>query len=250
MRIVLRLHRGKRPLNPFLAVSLALHLAVLSALFLAPFFKHSRPPLDDAVVVALAGALPGLPAASAPAAAPAPAPPPRAAPAPEPKGPSLAPAVPATPKVKKEKKEERKKEEPEREAKPEPQPSPSGGSGPGNEAAPAGPGAAGTGVTSLDVGDASTGWYGEAVRAALQSAWVRPVLEDASEIYSVVVRFEIGRDGAARNAEIETPSGVPSLDRSALRAVNEASPFPPPPASWKAPTLTARIRFDLKPDAN
>ncbi len=76
---------------------------------------------------------------------------------------------------------------------------------------------------------------------------MKPPLEDETHTYSVVVRFEIARDGSARNVEIETGSGVPSLDRSALRAVDDASPFPPPPSLGAQPFLTARIRFDYLP---
>lgn len=121
----------------------------------------------------------------------------------------------------------------------------------GGAAHGAGSGAAGapTGVTAtVGGGDSTLGWYGAAVKAALEAAWAKPFLEDDRETHSVVIAFDIARDGSTRNLRIIQSSGIPSLDRSAQRAVIEASPLPAVPPSWDGDTLPATMRFDLTPD--
>ena len=60
---------------------------------------------------------------------------------------------------------------------------------------------------------------------------------------TVTVAFVIGADGQAREATISQTSGHPSLDESALRAVQNASPFPPPPETAR---IVIPISFSLK----
>jgi protein TonB len=73
------------------------------------------------------------------------------------------------------------------------------------------------------------------------------VLEGASGVLTVTVTFDVRRDGTVANATVETESGVPSLDRSALRAVADASPLPPLPSSFKDSSVPARYEFELTP---
>jgi TonB family protein len=103
-------------------------------------------------------------------------------------------------------------------------------------------------TASVGGGDSSLGWYGAAVKAALEAAWAKPFLEDATGTASVVVTFDIARDGATRNIRIVQSSGIPSLDRSAQRAVIEASPLPAIPPTWTDATLPVTMRFDLTPE--
>ena len=76
---------------------------------------------------------------------------------------------------------------------------------------------------------AAFAWYRASVTAALYSHWRRPILSGLQEPLEVGVAFEIRRDGGVLNPRISLPSGIPSLDRSALRAVADASPLPPLP---------------------
>ena len=258
MRIVVRWRTARSRLARFVTGSLAAHgaLAVV-VLIVMPILRPKPQTFDDAMVVALAGPLPGPPAAPAGASARPSAPPPAPAPAPPPKEAHTVREVPkpqpkATPAPK-------KKEETPSRATPAPSTAPGPpqeqespappdagqekGSGSGSAAAGA------TGVTAvLGGGDASLGFYGATVKAALESAWIKPPLEDQGETYSATVMFVIARDGTVRDARISEPSGVPSLDRSVLRAVLEASPFPPIPPSWQGDSLPATMRFDLNPE--
>jgi periplasmic protein TonB len=254
LRVVVRFRRARSRLVRFVTGSLAAHGVLVAVILVLPMMRQAPQTFDDAMVVALAGPLPGRAAAPAPAAtqpaAPAPAPPK----APEPKEAHTVREVPKpTPKPKESPK--KKEEAPTR------SPAPSAPAGPPQDTPPpetpatgeakgGGAGATGpTGVTAvLGGGDASLGFYGAAVKAALESAWMKPFLEDQGETYSATVSFVIARDGTARDVRIAESSGVPSLDRSAMRAVIEASPFPPIPPSWTGDSLPATMRFDLTPE--
>jgi TonB family protein len=59
----------------------------------------------------------------------------------------------------------------------------------------------------------------------------------------VTVAFVIEKDGRARDIAVRKTSGHESLDESALKAVRNASPFPPPP---DAARIVIPISFSLK----
>jgi protein TonB len=60
---------------------------------------------------------------------------------------------------------------------------------------------------------------------------------------TVTVAFIIGADGRAQNPVVAQTSGHPGLDESAIRAVHNASPFPPPP---EVARIVIPISFTLK----
>jgi len=62
----------------------------------------------------------------------------------------------------------------------------------------------------------------------------------------VVVTFTILRDGSTRAVRVEQSSGNRVLDNSALRAVYEASPFPPLPTAYGHDDATVEIWFQLR----
>jgi TonB family protein len=257
LRVVVRLRATGSRLVRYVYGSAAAHGVAVAVILLVPMTRHRAAPDMGATVVALAGPIGGStvaapkPAAAAPAAPKAPpAPAPKEAhavkevPVPKPKTPVEKPKKPPT------KPDATKEPEAEPQATP-PSATPESGHGGGPAGAHgAGPAATSTGVTaSLGSGDPSLGWYGAAVKAALESAWIKPYLEDQGQVVSVVVAFDIARNGTTRNLHVVTSSGVPSLDRSALRAVMEASPLPALPPTWSEEVLPATMRFDLNPEA-
>ncbi len=223
----------------FVGISLAAHVVFLAVWMLAPSWSRRPAFAGEAMVVELAGPIAG----------------PRAASPPEPKEAPKAAAVPKPPPpkessvvkdvIKKAKAEKVKKKDVE--APPAPSPPAPPAAGPSRGASDAPTGAGGAGVQSMALGGLELGWYGLAVQGALASRWMRPVLEDMRQELSVVVAFDIQRDGRVANARIESSSGVPSLDRSALRAVIEASPLPPVPPTWSGGHLPAQYRFVRRP---
>lgn len=254
MRIVIPLRAAGSRLTRFVSGSFAVHGALLAAALIIPATRHRAQPIDDTMVVALAGPLmqasaqaSGAPAVAAAAAAPKPAP------APPPKEAHTVREVPVV-KPKKQPVAPKKAPEPEQTAeKPEvsPKPTPPGPAGAGSGVPQGTNPAPGQGAvsTSIGSGDSSLGWYGAAVKAALEAAWQKPVLEDSTGTASVVVTFDIARDGATRNIRIVQSSGIPSLDRSAQRAVMEASPLPGVPPTWTEAVVPVTMRFDLTPEA-
>ena len=249
--------RGRSgPARGFIAGSLAVHVVLAALLvFIPELLRGPRVP-PNATVVELVGGLPG-PRASAPAPQPpsqAPAPQP---PAPKPEGVTVQKtAPPKAPKAPEKKKKDEKKPapastEPAPPAAPSPAPASASPGAPGSAAAGAqvaGSAAAGGSVSALDLGDAAFAWYRAAVANALYGAWRRPVLAGLREPLEVRVAFEIMRDGNVRGLRVEQPSGVPVLDRSALRAVSDATPLPALPPSLREPYLPASIVFRLHPE--
>ena len=248
VRVVVSFRAARSRLSRFLTGSIAVHGALLAAVLIVPATRRSVTPIDDTMVVALAGP---IAVAAAPSGGPASVPKIKQAPVPAPP-PKEAHTVRELPGPKpKEKLVKFKKEPAKAPEKPETTETPNS---PTPEAPPGTPStspqaAIGGAVTAtVGGGDTSLGWYGAAVKAALESAWVKPYLEDAEGTASVVLAFEIARDGTPRNIRIELSSGIQSLDRSAQRAAIEAAPFPAVPPSWTEDTIPVTMRFDLSPE--
>jgi protein TonB len=103
-------------------------------------------------------------------------------------------------------------------------------------------------ISPLAGGDLELAWYRASVTTALYSNWQRPILAGITEPLEVSISFEINRDGSVANLRIDNSSGVPSLDRSALRSVADASPLPPLPSQLREPRLGAYFVFRLYPE--
>lgn len=102
--------------------------------------------------------------------------------------------------------------------------------------------AQGSGVLSLtSTGDFPFTWYLQRVQAKITERWAPP--PGSAEGQHVVIVFEIGRNGQASKAAVEKSSGNPAYDLAALRAVSEASPFPPLPDEFKESLLRVHLGF-------
>jgi protein TonB len=238
---------GRRPTR-FVTGSIAVHGALLAGILVIPATRHRVAPIDDTMVVALAGPMAAAPAPRATTSAAPTVSPPKPPPAPTPKEAHTVREVP-TPKPKA--KLVKVKPAPEKPAEPDAAPTPTPPPPDARQDAKAGEGGGQpTGAVTATVGggDNALGWYGAAVKAALESAWIKPYLEDAQGVASVVVTFAIARDGTTRDIRIQQSSGIPALDRSAQRAVIEASPFPMIPPTWTDDTVPVTMRFELSPE--
>ena len=248
LRIVIAFRSARSSLSRFLTGSLAVHGLLFAAIVIIPATGRHAMPIEDSMVVALAGPIAESVAPHAGPSAPAtpPAPKPKeAAKAPAPKAASAVREVPMS--KPKDKAIKPAKPAPESAAKGSGQPDSPSPAHPTGE--PSKPDAGGGAVTAtLGAGDSSMNWYGAAVKAALESAWVKPFLEDATGTASVVIAFDIVRDGTTKNLRVVQSSGIPLLDRSAQRAVIEASPLPGIPQSFTDDTIPVTMRFDLTPE--
>jgi len=77
--------------------------------------------------------------------------------------------------------------------------------------------------------------------AMLSSQWQRPSL--GGELLALV-HFTIHRDGAVSDIRIVESSGYSSYDLAALRAVQQAAPFPPLPQSYNQGSLGVTVEFE------
>lgn len=92
------------------------------------------------------------------------------------------------------------------------------------------------------------GWYQSSVSRALYSTWRRPLLAGLREPLAVLISFDIQKNGSVTGLRVAESSGVPALDRSALRAVAEASPLPRLPPAWRGSSMTAAYLFEITPE--
>jgi len=82
----------------------------------------------------------------------------------------------------------------------------------------------------------------DAIRRRIQEALVYPPLARLDGVEGeTLVYFDVGRDGHAVAVAVAASSGVPSLDRAALRAVRRAAPMP-----WVHGRLAVPVRFSLR----
>ncbi len=244
VRIVVAFRTVRSRLTKFMTGSFAVHGALLAVILIVPATRSRPTPIDDSMVVSLVGpiAVSKAPLGSSVTASatkverpPTPPPPPKEA-----------HTVRDVPKPKPKEKLVKFKEEPTKAPEPADDPAPDPTGAPPSDAPQAAVGGAVT--ATVGGGDSSLGWYGAAVKAALEVAWIKPYLEDAGGVASVVLAFDIARDGTPRNIRIETSSGIASLDRSAQRAAIEAAPFPAVPPTWTGDVIPVTMRFDLSPE--
>jgi periplasmic protein TonB len=97
-------------------------------------------------------------------------------------------------------------------------------SGPyGNFAAPNTKG--GFSVKDAAFGD-KYGWYIDVIRRKVQSNWLTYEIDPRiTAPHRAFIEFDIVRDGSPRNVQLAQSSGVPSLDQSAIRAVQRIDGF-------------------------
>jgi len=65
------------------------------------------------------------------------------------------------------------------------------------------------------------------VISKIRQHWIFP--EAGNKDLLAIISIRIAKDGRIIVDKIEKSSGNPLFDRSALRAINSASPLPPPP---------------------
>ena len=119
---------------------------------------------------------------------------------------------------------------------------PSSGEEAGGTPGPAGAGGtAGIGNLKLDQADFKYPVYIERLVQLISMNWFKPAQTVQT---SPVVHFQIERDGTITDPRIVTSSGLPFVDRAALRAVYASSPLPPLPAEYGGPHLGIQVVFE------
>jgi protein TonB len=102
-------------------------------------------------------------------------------------------------------------------------------------------GTAGIGSLKLDEADFKYPVYIERMVQIISMNWFKPA---QSVQANPVVHFVIQRDGTITDPRVVTSSGLPFVDRAALRAVIASSPLPPLPAEYGGPHLGIQVVFE------
>jgi len=90
-------------------------------------------------------------------------------------------------------------------------------------------------------------WYVRVVQQKVSENWLKyevdPRITEARRVY---LTFDIARDGRPGNVEVEQSSGVPSLDQSAVRALQRIDTFGPLPSDYAGNKVSVEFWFDYK----
>jgi TonB family protein len=90
------------------------------------------------------------------------------------------------------------------------------------------------------------GWYVASMRSRISANWlmatVSPNIVTAPRAY---LTFEITRDGTVTSVQITQSSGIPEVDRSALRAILASNPLPPLPPDYAGRSVNVEFYFDF-----
>jgi periplasmic protein TonB len=105
------------------------------------------------------------------------------------------------------------------------------------------------GTSSVSIQDRSFGeryaYYVSIVNSKVSQNWYKSEADPlASMDKSTTILFDIDHDGVPSNARVETKSGSPSLDLSALRAVQRVDGFGPLPSGNR---ITVEFTFHFRP---
>ncbi len=234
-----RLHAGQAAVKAAaLVAALLLHVAVAAGVILGPGFFRQPPKRPQVLPVKLVplralGVEQPEPRRAEP---PKPEPPKPEPPKPEPPKPE-----PAKPAVALPTKPNRRAKPPEPTPTPTPQP-PAASGATQREGSPRG---SALGVSSrlgneagVDNPDFTYDYYLDRMLALIEAQWTRPPIENR---VVALIHFRIAKDGSLSDVELVTSSGINSFDLAGLRAVQNAAPFPPLPASYRSDSLGVNL---------
>jgi protein TonB len=90
-------------------------------------------------------------------------------------------------------------------------------------------------------------WYVKVVRDKVSENWLKyevdPNIHEGSRVY---ITFDINRNGQPQNIQISQSSGVPSLDQSAVRALQRVDSFGPLPNDYSGSRVSVEFWFDYR----
>ena len=98
--------------------------------------------------------------------------------------------------------------------------------------------------TAGDFG-ARYGWYVQIIAQKTQQSWLAyEVDRRITQAQRVYITFDIQRDGRPTNVQIEQSSGIPTIDISAVRALQRIDTFGPLPSDYAGNRLSVEWYFD------
>ncbi len=91
------------------------------------------------------------------------------------------------------------------------------------------------------------GWYVQVIQRKVSENWLKyevdPRISTAKRVY---ITFDVARDGHPFNVRVEQSSGVPSLDISAVRALQRIDTFGTLPPDYSGSKISVEYWFDYK----
>jgi protein TonB len=91
------------------------------------------------------------------------------------------------------------------------------------------------------------GWYVDVVRRKVSENWLKyevdPSINSARRVY---ITFEITRSGEPVNIQLSQSSGIPSLDQSAVRALQRIDTFGSLPPDYSGSRVAVEFWFDYR----
>lgn len=103
---------------------------------------------------------------------------------------------------------------------------------------PLGTTAFGSELGGVDNPDFTYGYYLDRLLSLIDAQWARPSMGAGIK---TVIFFRINRDGSMTDLRVEQSSGYNSFDLAALRAVQNAAPFPPLPRAFQHDSLGVNL---------
>jgi protein TonB len=107
-----------------------------------------------------------------------------------------------------------------------------------------GGGGVGLGGTNSPFGT-QFGAYADLLVRQVGQHWNKPAVNSSGTPHTTV-SFTLHKDGTIADPKITEKSGIPSLDYSALRAIQDAAPFPPFPPGFNKTETGIDFIFELK----
>jgi periplasmic protein TonB len=90
-------------------------------------------------------------------------------------------------------------------------------------------------------------WYVQVIQKKVSENWLKyeidPRISTAQRVY---ITFDVARDGHPFNVRVEQSSGVPSLDTSAVRALQRIDTFGTLPPDYSGSKISVEYWFDYK----
>jgi periplasmic protein TonB len=90
-------------------------------------------------------------------------------------------------------------------------------------------------------------WYVRVVNQKVSENWLKyevdPRIQSVNRVY---LTFDIERSGRPTHVQVEQSSGVPSLDQSAVRALQRIDTFGPLPPDYSGSKVSVEFWFDYK----
>ena len=90
-------------------------------------------------------------------------------------------------------------------------------------------------------------WYVRVIQQKVSENWMKYEVDSTiNTAQRVYITFDVARDGHPGNVQVEQSSGVPSLDISAVRALQRIDTFGPLPQDYPGSKISVEYWFDYK----